>query len=163
MNSKTDVLILKHLFWVMCIMFAAMLNGCTGEPNFPDIDRLSEDLHNLMQKTTVNYGGGPQKISEFYKLLRFEKTSGLQKRKGIYHIEFEGDVELLETVYDYGVAYGYRIYPVPGKFGIISYNGKFNKGKVLFFTGSAYYRLTEDGWRYDGHSITMESRRAPVF
>ena len=162
MYSKTVVLNLKHFFWVMCLLFAALLIGCSGKPNFPDIDRLSKDLLSLIQKTTVNYGGGPQKLSDFYKLLRFEKTNGLQKRKGFYHIEFEGGVELLETVYNYG-AYGYRTYRVPGKFDIISYNGKFNKGTVLFFTGSADYRLTEAGWRYDGHSISMESRRAPAF
>ena len=86
----------------------------------------------------------------------------LEKGVRSRRIQFKGDVELLETVYNYG-RYGYRTYLLSSKMGFIACRGKIDKGTVISFNGSVDYELTEKGWRQNGYSVSMESEHAPEF
>ncbi len=157
---NTNYGILKKLFLLMCILSTFMLNGCTSKPDLPDIDKLAREFLSIMQNTTVNFGKSPQKLTDYYKLLRFEKTNGSEVGAGGYRIEFQGEVELIETIYNYG-RYGHKRYFLPTKMGFIAYKGKVDKGTVIEFTGSADYELTERGWSNEKHAVVIKSKLAP--
>ncbi len=157
---STDISILRKCFLVMCILSAVMVSGCASKPDLPDVDKLAGDFLFLMKNTTVNFGKSPQKLTDYYKLVRFEKTKGAEVGAGEYRIEFQGEVELTETIYNYG-SYGHKRYFLPTKMGLFAYKGKVDKGTVIAFTGSADYELTERGWSNEKHAVVIKSKLAP--
>ncbi len=160
MNSKLRIP--SKLLWVICISFVIALSGCTRTPDLPGVDELTDELFYLIQKKTVDYGRGQQRLSDIYKLLRFEKMGDLEKGKRSRRIKFTGDIELRETVYNYG-RYGYRTHMLSSKLGFLSCKGKVDKGTVISFNGSVDYELTKKGWRQNGYAVSMDSEHVPEF
>ncbi len=158
MNANSGIL--KKLFLLLCVFSSLIFNGCTSKPDIPDVDKLARDFLSIMHNTTVNFGKTPQKLTDYYKLLSFERTNGAEVGTVGYRIEFKGEVELIETIYDYG-RYGHRRYFLPTKMGFIAYKGKVDKGTVISFTGSADYELTERGWSNERHAVVIKSKLAP--
>ncbi len=160
MNSKSGII--SKLFWIVCISFTIALSSCTSTPDLPGVDELADDMSYLIRKTKVDYGKGPQNLSDYYRILRFERTGDLEKGKLSRSIQYRGYIELLETVYDYG-RYGHRAYLLSSKLGFLACKGKIKKGTVVSFTGTTDYELTDDGWKQASYSVSMESELAPVF
>jgi hypothetical protein len=157
---KSKNIILKRL---LVVMFNPLLFlRVSDNPNLPDIEQLYKDLIRSMYRIRTNYGRGINRMSDLYKLLKCEKIFAAEKGRGCYQIQFKGRIELLNTLYYYG-RHGYRTYYLTNKHGLNSYRGKIKKGTVVPISGKAEYRLTRDGWKYEGHSVILESALAPRF
>ncbi len=149
----------KNLFLLMFVLFTLVLSGCTSKSTYPDVNNLADDMVSLMQKTNVDFGKNQQKLSDYYKLISFEGTNRTEVGERIYRIEFKGEVELIETIYNYGKN-GYRRYFMPSRLRGAVQKGQVNKGTVIVFTGSADYELTENGWSNEKKSLLIKSRLA---
>lgn len=134
----------------------------SDKQNFPNNEQLHNDLFHSMQKTKTNFGRELGRLSDIYKLLYCEKISSTEKEKGSCLIQFKGEIELQDTIYNYG-NYGYKTYFMTSTLGQINYKGALKKGTIIPIAGKAEYKLTENGWEYGEHSVKLESDIVPTF
>jgi hypothetical protein len=117
----------------------------------------------LRYRVTTESGGA-------LSLASFRKTNGYERGYGLYVIEWQGDISVMQDIWKGGnlfVGYfqDFRVTAQePGTLESIGQSPKhFNKGTTIRLTGDSVLRKTEQGWRLEGLSVkTAEVMAGPI-
>lgn len=105
----------------------------------------------LRQRVTSESGGA-------LLLASFRKTNGYEKAYGVYVIEWQADISVLQDIWKGGdlfVGYfqDFRVMTQDPGYSIGQRTVKFNKGTTIQLIGDATLRKTEQGWRLEGFTV----------